>query len=46
MRLPMIAGNWKMNTTVNDAVKLVKSMLGGLDKVGDIEKVICPPLSL
>ncbi len=43
MRLPMIAGNWKMNTTVNDAVKLVKSMLGGLDKVGDIEKVICPP---
>ncbi len=43
MRLPMIAGNWKMNTTVNDAVKLVKSMLGGLDKVGDVEKVICPP---
>jgi triosephosphate isomerase len=43
MRLPMIAGNWKMNTTVNDAVKLVKSMLSGLDKVGDIEKVICPP---
>ena len=43
MRLPMIAGNWKMNTTVDDAVKLVKSMLGGLDKIGGIEKVICPP---
>lgn len=39
----MIAGNWKMNTTVDDAVKLVKSMLPGLDKVGGIEKVICPP---
>jgi triosephosphate isomerase len=43
MRLPMIAGNWKMNTTVNDAVKLVKSMLPKLDKVGGIDKVICPP---
>ncbi len=43
MRLPMIAGNWKMNTTVNDAVKLVKSILAGLDKVDGIEKVICPP---
>jgi triosephosphate isomerase len=43
MRIPMIAGNWKMNTTVDDAVKLVKSMLSGLDKVSSIEKVICPP---
>jgi triosephosphate isomerase len=43
MRIPMIAGNWKMNTTVDDAVKLVRSMLGGLDKVRGIEKVICPP---
>jgi triosephosphate isomerase len=43
MRIPMIAGNWKMNTTVEDAVKLVRSMLPGLDKVGGIEKVICPP---
>jgi len=43
MRIPMIAGNWKMNTTVSDAVKLVRSMLGGLDKVGGVEKVICPP---
>jgi len=43
MRVPMIAGNWKMNTTVSDAIKLVRSMLGGLDKVGGVEKVICPP---
>ena len=43
MRIPIIAGNWKMNTTVNDAVKLVRSMLSGLDKVAGIEKVICPP---
>lgn len=43
MRIPMIAGNWKMNTTVDDAVNLVRSMISGLDKVGGIEKVICPP---
>lgn len=43
MRTPIIAGNWKMNTTVSDAVKLVRSMLGGLDKTNGIEKVICPP---
>ena len=43
MRIPIIAGNWKMNTTVNDAVKLVRSMLAGLDKIAGIEKVICPP---
>ena len=43
MRLPMVAGNWKMNTTVNEAVKLVRSMLSKLNKVDGVEKVICPP---
>ena len=43
MRVPMIAGNWKMNTTLDEAVRLVRSMLSGLDKVVGIEKVICPP---
>jgi triosephosphate isomerase len=43
MRLPMIAGNWKMNTTLDDAVKLVRTMLPGIDKVGGVEKVVCPP---
>ena len=43
MREPVIAGNWKMNTTVEDAVKLVKSMLSGLDRVSGVEKVVCPP---
>ena len=43
MRIPMIAGNWKMNTTVDSAVKLVKDMLPELDKTGGVEKVVCPP---
>src|SRR3990172_9208874 len=43
MRVPLIAGNWKMNTTVTEAVALVKEMRGGLDEVANVEKVVCPP---
>lgn len=43
MRVPMIAGNWKMNTTVGEAVALVKAMRDELDKVRSVEKVLCPP---
>jgi triosephosphate isomerase len=42
-RLPMIAGNWKMNTTIEEAVALVRAMLSGLDKLPGVEKVVCPP---
>jgi triosephosphate isomerase len=43
MRLPMIAGNWKMNTTVGEAVELVNEMRKELDTVDGVDKVICPP---
>ena len=43
MRIPLIAGNWKMNTTVDEAVGLVTQMLLGLDAVDNIEKLVCPP---
>jgi triosephosphate isomerase len=43
MRVPLIAGNWKMNTTVNEAIELVRAMRDELDKIGNVEKVICPP---
>ncbi len=43
MRVPMIAGNWKMNTTVREAVELVSEMRRGLDAVSGVDKVICPP---
>jgi len=43
MRIPLIAGNWKMNTTVAQAVSLVKTMLPDLDKISNVEKVLCPP---
>jgi triosephosphate isomerase len=43
MRIPFIAGNWKMNTTVTEAEKLVFEMLDNLDKMRAVEKVVCPP---
>ena len=43
MRLPLIAGNWKMHTTVTEAVALVKSMQERLDEIKGVEKVVCPP---
>lgn len=43
MRLPIIAGNWKMNTTVEEAIELVRGMRDGLDKIEGVEKVLCPP---
>ncbi|MCK4368227.1 MAG: triose-phosphate isomerase [Dehalococcoidales bacterium] len=43
MRVPLIAGNWKMNTTVSEAVELVNQMRPELDRIDNVEKVICPP---
>jgi len=43
MRVPLIAGNWKMNTTVGEAVGLVNEMRSQLDKIDNVDKVICPP---
>ena len=43
MRIPFIAGNWKMNTMVTEAEKLVLEMLDGLNRIEGVEKVLCPP---
>ena len=43
MRVPIIAGNWKMNTTVSEAIKLVNEMRSQLDEITNVDKVICPP---
>ncbi len=43
MRMPVIAGNWKMNTTVSEAVELVNKMVPELDNIKNVEKVLCPP---
>ncbi len=43
MRVPMIAGNWKMHTTVDEAIELVIKMRFELDSIDNVDKVICPP---
>jgi len=43
MRVPMIAGNWKMNTTLSEAIELVNEMRPGLDAIDNVDKVLCPP---
>jgi len=43
MRVPMIAGNWKMNTTLSEAIELVNKMRQELDQIDNVDKVICPP---
>ncbi|MEW6568271.1 MAG: triose-phosphate isomerase [Chloroflexota bacterium] len=42
-RVPLVAGNWKMNKTPSQAAALVEAMLPGLQGMRDVERVICPP---
>ena len=43
MRVPMIAGNWKMNTTVSEAMALVREMHSGIHAAPHGDRVVCPP---
>ena len=42
MRIPFIAGNWKMYKTVADAVKYVKEFRGLVKDIEDVEIVLAP----
>jgi len=43
MRTPFVAGNWKMNKTIEEARGLVAEMVPGLQEVTSVECVLCPP---
>ena len=43
MRQPLIAGNWKMNTTISEAEALVLEMKDNLNRFVGVETVLCPP---
>ena len=45
MRTPFVAGNWKMNKSVEEARLLVSEMGRGLKVIEGVEKVICPPFT-
>ena len=44
-RIPIVAGNWKMNKTVAEASDLVVKMIEPLHAIANVEKVLCPPFT-
>ena len=45
MRIPCVAGNWKMHNSVLDSNKLVKELLPGLERIQGVDSIICPPFT-
>jgi len=45
MRKKIVAGNWKMNKTIEEAVALVEGLKLELADVVDVEAVVCPPFT-
>jgi triosephosphate isomerase len=44
-RIPVIAGNWKMNKTVGEAVDLVRQLKILIAKVDGVEVIVAPPFT-
>ena len=42
-RRPFIAGNWKMNTTRNEAITLAGAIRAPLGEMEEIDTAVCPP---
>lgn len=42
-RKKFIAGNWKMNTTLTEAVELAKGVVEAVGKQADVDVAVCPP---
>lgn len=45
MRTPLVAANWKMNKTVEEARSLVYAMSARLREIKGVEQVLCPPFT-
>ena len=44
-RRPLVAGNWKMNLDIGDAVRLVQSICADLNGVPDRDVLVAPPFT-
>jgi triosephosphate isomerase len=42
-RVPMIAGNWKMNKTVSEAESFIQALLPRVSSVTGVDIAVCPP---
>lgn len=45
MRKPIVAGNWKMNKTIAEAVELASDIRRELAECREVEVVLCPPFT-
>jgi triosephosphate isomerase len=43
MSNPIVAGNWKMNGTISEALRLVSDMKDELHRIPDVRKILFPP---
>ena len=46
MRRLLLAGNWKMNLSLKEAVALVTGLKREVSGITDVEIVVCPPFTL
>jgi triosephosphate isomerase len=44
-RKKVIAGNWKMNKTANEAVTLAKDIIEEVGRETSVDIVLCPPFT-
>jgi triosephosphate isomerase len=44
-RKKFIAGNWKMNTTLDEARTLAKGLVEAAGKIADVDIAVCPPFT-
>jgi triosephosphate isomerase len=42
MRKPVMAGNWKMNKTIAEAVTVIKALKSSIADITEVEVLICP----
>ncbi|RKU21761.1 triose-phosphate isomerase [Candidatus Poribacteria bacterium] len=45
MRTPIIAGNWKLNKTISEAVALTTALKALVAEVSDVEIIVAPPFT-
>ena len=45
MRTACVAGNWKMNNTLDQSTVLVQKLLPGLDEIQNVNSIVCPPFT-
>jgi triosephosphate isomerase len=43
LRKPIVAGNWKMNTTIAEGLAIIDELLPRLQIYSTVERIVCPP---